>query len=84
MIHPLIGNDQRTLRIAQVGDGILGKDCNVVGGDQFRNTVVDFRINMIRTTGKHDPSFPGFLQISKNLLTLCLHIPSGVGKFFPA
>ena len=59
VIHPLVRYDQRTLRFCQMGDGILGKHCHIIGGDQLGNTVVDLRVHMIRTACQHDTAFAG-------------------------
>ena len=54
VVHPLVGNDERTLSVSQVGDGILGKNRKTVGGDELRDTVVDLRIYMVGTAGQYD------------------------------
>ena len=54
MVHPLIGYDERTFRLRQMGDGVLGQNSYIIGSDQLRDTVVDLRVNMVRTTCKYD------------------------------
>ena len=49
MIHPLVRYIQRAVHFRQVRNRILCQYRNTIRGDQFRNTVVDLRINMIRT-----------------------------------
>ena len=54
VVHPLVKYDQRAFYLMQMGDGIFGQNCKSVGCNQFRNTVVDLRVNMIWTAGKYD------------------------------
>ena len=54
VVHPLVKYDQRAFYLMQMGDGVLGQNGKSVGCDQFRNTVVDLRVNMIWTAGKYD------------------------------
>ena len=62
---------------------ILGQHGNIVGSDQFRNPVVDFRIDMIRTSGKYDSAVSGFVQEPNGLLAFFSHVIAAGGKFFP-
>ena len=61
MVHPLIHNDKRTFHFCQMRNGILGQHCKTVGVDQFRDTVVDLRVHMVRTSGEDDTAFAGLL-----------------------
>ena len=54
MVHPLVVDADRAFCVSQVGDGILGKNRKTVGGDELRDTVVDFRVYMVRPAGQHD------------------------------
>ena len=50
MIHPLIHNDQRAFHLMKVRNGVLSQYGNTIGIDQFRDTVVDLRVNMVWTS----------------------------------
>ena len=54
MVHPLVKYDQRAFYLMQMGDGIFGQNMQIRRCNQFRNTVVDLRVNMIWTAGKYD------------------------------
>ena len=54
MIHPLIHDVQRPFYRIQVGNRILRQHGDIVGCDHLRQTVVHFRIDMIRTSSKDD------------------------------
>ena len=74
VVHPLVRDDERTLHLAEMGDGILGQHREVVARDQLRDTMVDFRIHVVRTTREHDPAVAGLLHPAEGFLTLLLHI----------
>ena len=82
MIHPLIGYIQRAFYLRQMGNRILCQDCDSVGCDQFRNSVVDLRINVIRTAAENDTGTSGFCQVGKNLFSFVLNIISDLLQFF--
>ena len=84
MIHPLIRYNQRPFRLSQMGYGIFGKDSQAVGGDQFRNSMIDFRIQMIGPSCKDNTLCTRFFHIRKDFLTFSLNIFSGSGHFRPA
>ena len=79
MVHPLVGNDKGTLRLCQMGDGVLSKYGETVGGNQFRDAVVDFRVNMVRAPRQHNAPFSFFFQVREGLLALLLHGQAGGG-----
>jgi len=45
--------------------------------------MMNFRINMIRTTGKNDSSTSRLFQVPKGFFSLLLHILTHLCKFFP-
>ena len=69
--------------MSQVTDRVLGKDCNTITVDQIRDTMMDFRINMVWTSCKDNTSSACFFQISKCLFTFFLHIFTCLCQFFP-
>ena len=67
VIDPLIINTQRPLRFEVCGQAVFCENCQSIGGNQLRYTVVDLRINMVRSAGKHNSAsalFRHFLQAS--------------------
>ena len=54
VVHPLIHDNEGTLRLIEIGDGILGKHCHTIGIDELRDTVVDLGIDMVRSSGQND------------------------------
>ncbi len=83
MVHPLIHDVQRMLRRKQVGDGIFRKYRDIVGIDQFRDSMVYLRINVVGASGKDDAPVTGFFQVCKRLFSLSADIVPARGKFFP-
>ena len=83
MIHPLIGNDERTVRFGQMGDGILCQHCKAIRSDQLRNTMVDLFINMVRTSGKDNTFHMVLLHVSQGHLTVALNRSVDKFKLFP-
>ena len=83
MIHPLIQDGDRTVRCGQVGDGVLGQDCNSVRGDHLRDSVVDLRVNMIGAAGKDDALDMVFFHEFQDFLTFFADIKAGLFELFP-
>ena len=83
VVHPLVIDTERTLERCQMGNRVLRQHAQSVGVDHIRDTVMDFRIDVVRTAGKHDASAAGFFHILKRFLAFFLHIASCSAKFFP-
>ena len=73
MIHPLVADKQRTLRLVQMRHGILSQYGDAVRGNQLRNPVVNLIINMIRSARQHDAVLIVFLQPFDGLLAFSVH-----------
>ena len=58
MVHPLVIDTERTFNRSQLGNGILGEYRQPIGSDQIRDTVMDFRIDMVRRPARTIPRFP--------------------------
>ena len=84
MIHPLIECDNRALRVAELGDGILGEHGDAVGVDHLRNAVIDLRVDMVRAAGKDDAVHMMLCHVLERLSALHLDILAALGKFLPA
>ena len=83
MIHPLVIDTDWTLYFCKMRNRILCKYRNTITVDQIRDTMMDFRVDVIRTACKDDSSSSGILKVLKSLLALFLHIFTCLGKFFP-
>ena len=77
MVHPLVGDNQWALNLTEMTDRVLGQNCHSIGSDELRDSVVDLRIDVIRTTGEHDSVFAMFFQPCDCLLAILLHILAG-------
>ena len=70
--------------MAEVGNGIFGEDCDVITGNQFRDPMVDFRVNVIGPAGQNDPVFAGFFQVCQRFLPFFAHVFPRLIQFLPA
>ena len=64
-------------------DGILRENGNTIGIDHFRNTVVDFRIDMVRASSQNDSPLSSGFHVSQSFLSLAADIISHVLQFLP-
>ena len=76
MVHPLIHGDSRPLNGCQMGNAVFRENGYIIGSDQFRNAVVDLRINMVRASGKHDSTLVIVLHPLKNFFSFSLDVLS--------
>ena len=83
MIHPLVIDADRTLNVCQMGNGILCENSKSVAVNKIRDTVMDFRVNMVRTPCQDNAPAPCFFQVFQSFFTLFLNISAGSGQFFP-
>ena len=67
-----------------MGNGILCEHSQPIGGDQIRDTVMDFRIDMVGTSCQDNtpPSvflqpFQGFLSFAHNIFSAPVHFQPG-------
>ena len=67
----------------KMGDGVLCQYCNIVGCDQFRESMVDFRVNMIRTSRQNDTTVAGLIQETNRLLSFRSHVLTAGCKLLP-
>ena len=84
MVHPLIHNDKRSLKLTQMGYGVLCQHADAVACDELRDTVVDFRVHMVWAACEHDSATSGVLHVVEHLLALSLYLKPRHGKLFPA
>ena len=83
VIHPLVVDTDGTLQMSKVCNGVFGKYGDSVAVDHIRDTVVDFRVNMVWTACKNDSAAAGFFQVLQGFFTLFLDIHMYGCKFFP-
>ena len=83
MVHPLVSDHQRPFDLTQLGDGVFCQNRKSVGGDQFRDTVVDLRVHMVGTARQYDAAAVVFFHPLKCFLALFLHVPAGSKKLLP-
>ena len=83
MVHPLVIDTDRTLNRYQMGNGILRENCHSIAVDQIRDTMVNLRVNMVRTACQNDTPAACLLQILKRLLTLFLNVLMYGSHFLP-
>ncbi len=74
MVHPLVIDTDRALNRYQMGNRILSEDCHTIAVDQIRDTVMNLRVNMVRTTSQNDAPAACLLQVLKCLLTFFLNV----------
>ena len=71
MIGPLIHDSQLQMFLIQLTDAVFAQQDKTFAGDQIRNSMIDFRIDVIRTSGKYD-----------SLKMMLMHIIQGSLAFF--
>ena len=74
MIYPLIHNTQGPGRLKIDGKTILSKNRQTVGGNQFRDPVVDFGVDMIRPPRQHDSALAVMLHLIEQALAFRTNI----------
>ena len=84
MVHPLVRDNQRTFRLCQMRDAVLGQYGNIVRSNQLGNSMVDFRIRMVRTSCQNNSALVIFLHIFENFFPFLLHVSAGSAHFIPA
>ena len=70
--------------MTEVRNGILRQNSQSVRGNQLRDTVVDFRIDMVRTACQHDAAFVVCLHPRQDFFAFFTHIIPGSCHFVPA
>ena len=84
MVGPLVHNEKRALHLSEMAYAVLSKNGNTVRADHIRNTVVDFRVDMVRTSGKHNAVSSGFFKVFKSFFALLADVFANLFKFFVA
>ncbi len=84
MIHPLVIDAERTFYRCKVRDGILREHSHIVGVDHLRNTVVNLRVDMIRTTREDNAVMTCLFHPFEYFLALPAHLIAHGSHLFPA
>ena len=69
--------------MAEVSNRIFSKYSNSVAVDHIRDSMVDLRIDMIRTACKNDSAASCFFQVPESFLAFFLHIAVYSGQLIP-
>ena len=83
MIHPLVIDTKRTLQWCQMRNRVFGQYGDSVGINHIRDTMMDLRINVVRTTCQNDAASSGFFHIAKGFFSLSADIVSHMFQFCP-
>ena len=83
MVDPLVVDPEGTLGGEIDGQAVIGEDGQVIGGDHFRDAVVDLRVNVIGSSRKNNA--PGVIvrHPLQGFLPLRPDVGLGVLLFFP-
>ena len=81
MIHPLVKNTKRPRQLCHRSHRILCQDHHIKRCDDLIDAVVDFRIQMIRSSRQNDGFFTMSSGISQRFLTLLMNIRLESGIF---
>ena len=83
MVHPLVGDHDRALHLAEVGNAVLGQNRKPKARNHVRNAVMDFGIDVIGAACKDDAVLFILLAPLYGALALGLDIRLDLQKFFP-
>ena len=83
MVNPLVVDPEGTLGGEIHGQAILGEDGKAIRGNHFRDTVVDFGVNVIGSASQNDAPRMIFRHPLQRLLPLCTNVGLGVLLFRP-
>ena len=83
MVDPLVVDPEGALGGEIDGQAVLGEDGEIVGGDHFRNAVVNFRVDVVGSARENDA--PGVIvrHPLQRFLPLCTNVGLGALLFFP-
>ena len=83
MVNPLVVDPEGALGGEIDGQAVLGEDGKVIRGNHFRDTVVDFGVNVIGSASQNDAPRVIFRHPLQRLLPLCTNVGLGALLFFP-
>ena len=74
VVHPLVIDANRAFHRCQMRDGILSKYGNTIAVDQIRDTMMDFRVNMVWASCKDNTMASCIFQIFQGFFPFFLYI----------
>ena len=83
MVHPLVHHSKWAVFFMNVGDAVLGEHGHAIAVDQFRNTVIDLIIYVIRTACQNNTMCMVFFHPFKGFLPFLADIKSCLTELFP-
>ena len=83
MVNPLVVDPEGALGGEIDGQAVLGEDGKVIRGNHFRDTVVDFGVNVIGSASQNDATGVIFCHPLQGFLPLCTNVGLGALLFFP-
>ena len=83
MVDPLVVDPEGALGGEIDGQAVLGEDGKVIRGNHFRDTVVDFGVNVIGSASQNDATGVIFCHPLQGFLPLCTNVGLGALLFFP-
>ena len=84
MVHPLVGDHDRTLDLAEVGDAVFGQNRKSEARNHIRNAVMNLGIDVIGATRKDNAVLFVLLAPLNGAFALGLDILLDLQKFRPA
>ena len=82
MVDPLV-HDPQVLILLRVRQTVLGEYRQAVGRDQFRDSMVDFRVNMVGPPGQHNTAAASGLHLLQNPSALRHNVSLGLPLLCP-
>ena len=67
-----------------MGNRVFCQHGKTIGSDQVRDTVVNLRVYMVRSSGQYNAPLSVFFHPGKSFFPFFLHIRTGCQQFFPA
>ena len=83
MVDPLVVDPEGAFGGEIDGQTVLGEDGEIVGGNHFWDTVVDFGVNVIGPASQNNAPRVIFRHPLQRLLPLCTNVGLGALLFFP-
>ena len=83
MVDPLVYNAHGAFNASEVGNAVFRKDCKSQPVYHFRDSVIDFGVNVIGTTGKHNAASAGADDFFKRFLSGFLRLLAEFLLFLP-
>ena len=83
MVDPLVVDPEGAFGGEIDGQTVLGEDGEIVGGNHFRNAVVNFRVDVVGSARENDAPGVIFCHPLQRLLPLCTNVGLGALLFFP-